>query len=97
MTRETAIGRLMARMLDESEVYWGSSWGDEYQMWECEPASRPMLDEDPPEPTKLKELASIAGGWFVWSEDEEDIEFVPMDRWLLMYDQWRARPWSGSK
>lgn len=90
MTRETAIGRLLARMLEESELRWGSSWPDECRMWESEFDPRSPLDEDASEPTRLKELASIAGGWFVWRGEEGGIWFVPMGQWLRMYEQWKA-------
>lgn len=93
MTRETAIGQLLRLMAEESETNWCCSWGPQHEfvLWASvvgdEPESGKGWVEDP---GRLKELASLAGGWLAWSEEADDVEFVPMGQWLAMYGRYRV-------
>jgi hypothetical protein len=91
MGRETAAARLLKLMEDEAEDTWASSWvpEHEYMLWAG------VVGDDPrnsygasSEPARLEELAKLANGWFTWNDETDEVEFVPMGRWLLLYRQY---------
>ena len=92
MTRETAIGLLLSLMDEESHVrasHWGAN--HEYILWahvvdEASESERFFAFDT----ARLRELANVANGWFVWKDEPADVEFVELDRWLEMYAQQRA-------
>lgn len=90
--RETAAAQLLRLMEEESEDNWATSWerDHEYMLWAS------VVGDDPgeirggsSEPARLKELAALADGWFAWAKELDDVEFLPMGRWLVMYRQYR--------
>ena len=104
MTRETAIGHLLRLMTEEAEAQWSTSWGPDHEhiLWAV------LTGDDlgsargwASEPALLKELAAAANGWFAWSDAAKDVEFVPMERWLVMYRQYvearRSKPSGGGR
>ena len=91
MCRETAIAHLLRLMEDESEDNWASSWAEEheYMLWASVVGDAPRVRRGgSSDPARLKELAAVANGWFAWSEEADEVEFVPMDRWLVRYRQY---------
>ncbi len=95
MGRETAIAHLLRLMEDESEFSWASTWAPqhEYMLWASVVGDELTAgDVGSSEPARLKDLATLAGGWFAWSEEADEVEFVPMHLWLTMYRKYREAP-----
>ena len=91
VARATATAQLLRLMEDESEDNWAMGWAPdlEYMLWAS------VVGDDPGEvrggsadPARLKKLADLANGWFARPEEADEVGFVPMDRWLVMYRQY---------
>jgi hypothetical protein len=81
--RARAADHLLLLMEEISEEEWGAGWmtGLERVLWE--------RTRDPRRADKgtqlLRELAALADGWWVWTED--DRRFVPLAEWLPLYTE----------
>jgi hypothetical protein len=87
------LGQLMS---DISEEAFCARWMDqlEYDLWEAINGGRrkyglkygqiTLSDE---QITRLRELSSRLGGW-VWFNDDLGSEFIEIERWRVMYEQW---------
>ena len=71
-------------------------FGNEYRLW-CQVVQDPVVAgevHDFPVYTWLRELAAVAGGWFVWphpSPPGEGPWFLPMCDWLPIYEERRRK------
>ena len=87
-----AVG-LMALMAGLSEEHWCAGWlsGLEYSLWrvrECE--AHPVPDSvagfgmgkiTDRQRDLLRLLSDEAGGWWVWPEDADEQQFIPLADW----------------
>lgn len=101
-SRETAAARLLRLMDEDAEFNWASSWvpEHEYMLW-----ASVVGDESghrnggATEPELMRDLAKAADGWFTTPDGADEVEFVPMDRWLILYRQYverrRSKPDTG--
>jgi hypothetical protein len=89
MSRETAAARLLLSMLDDSANWDSESMpGQPYMLWASIAGSEPNGGRvGSSERRGLKELAALANGWFIWPEQADEADFVPMDRWLFIFRQ----------
>lgn len=94
--QEYAQELLLRTMKDYNEYHWWSSgWLDglEYDLWSfvCGDVDsmwdtsfgRGLKESDR---DRLLTLAVDAGGWYYWSENKDDVLFIPMAKWLDLYD-----------
>jgi hypothetical protein len=80
---------LLQLMSDISEDCWCAGWllDLEFFLWEAITTGKSDfgwgLSE--PELARLKHLHQMAGGWWIWAEDEKTNRFVPTEEWLALY------------
>jgi hypothetical protein len=84
------LGQLMS---DISEEAYCAGWMDqlEYDLWEAihggsRKYGRAMLTDE--EVSRLRELSLRLGGWVWFNDDVGMEEFVELERWRVMYEQW---------
>jgi hypothetical protein len=92
---ETAKALLRHVMEWDSEESTCAGWisDNEFRLW-CQVVRDPVVAgevEDLPEYTWMRELAEVAGGWWVWPDEprEEELCFISMSEWLPIYEQHR--------
>jgi hypothetical protein len=88
LNRSHARKLLFALMSYISEERYAAGWliGLEFILWE-EALRRSGPALFPYERAGLRTLASLAGGWWMWSDSEV---FVSMGRWLVIYRRHQA-------
>lgn len=93
-SRETAAALLLRLMDEDAEFNWAASWvpEHEYMLWAS------VIDDEfgsghgeASEPGLMRDLAKAADGWFTMPDGADEVEFVPMDRWLSLYRQYVER------
>jgi hypothetical protein len=97
--RETAAAQLLRLMEQESRYNWSSRWGSEheYMLWASVVGDEPKVGRGrSSDPARLMELATLAHGWFSWREELDDVEFVSMGPWVVLYRQYREAQKSES-
>ena len=82
--------QLSSYMSDLSERAWYAGWmsGLEYALWKAVvdgPSQYGRLYITRNEIAKLNELSHACGGWVVF-DDTDGPTFVPLERWILMYE-----------
>ena len=88
LAEEGARYGLLCLMTGISEGYWCAGWmsGLEYSLWKAHSGdafySHYYTDR---QKTLLRLLAEEAGGWWVWSDKEQEPKFLRMDDWLARF------------
>jgi len=82
-------------MEDISEDYWCAGWLNdlEFTLWKAVTTGNldfgwGMRESDL---IRLKHLHEMAGGWWMWADDEENRRFVPTEEWLRIYAEKMAK------
>jgi hypothetical protein len=80
---------LLGLMRDISENCWCAHWlnGLEFTLWDAMLTGNDNLGFGirECELVRLKHLHDMAGGWWIWANDEEDQRFVTTEEWLEIY------------
>lgn len=94
MSQDLHWRELAEEMSRTSEEAFFAGWMDglEYRLWEAVHGgprkygqivlTRERLD-------RLQELSSRLGGWVWFNDDKELEEFLPIEQWLPLYEQWQ--------
>ena len=86
-TLQRALANEMSRL---SEECYCAGWmtGLEYQLWEVVLGSRTeygLHQFTSEEITGLRELSALCGGWIVWSDEEQEEVFIPIEKWEAIF------------
>ena len=89
---ELARDALAKTMSDISEECWFAGWmkGNEVALWtslktgDREYGATEIQESDL---ARLKHLHELAGGWWIWPDDEDHPRFVPTNEWLGIFDK----------
>ncbi len=93
--KRSAMDALPAYMSEISEECYCAGWLDRlpYILWKFTvegPGSFGQGEVTAEMIDRLKRLAELCGGWFVWDDSEPNWRgFVPMDEWLVEYERER--------
>lgn len=97
LSAEAARALLLRVMRDDSEASYCAGWvsGNEFRLW-CQVVRDPVVAGELREAIlcqPLRELAAVAGGWWVWPEESTQSEpsFLTMSEWLPIYEAHRQR------
>ena len=93
--REYARDLLLREMVEISRKHFGTLWAPdlEFQIWRAIEDGPVSLDER--EVDRLEELAEIAGGWFQYLGQPEEIgqgaepDFIVLEEWERTYAEYR--------
>jgi hypothetical protein len=89
---ELAKDTLLRMMSDFSQDYWCAGWlsGLEFTLWDAM-RNGPMDSEweqlEERDLNRMKSLHELAGGWWIWDDNEIGNRFVTTDEWLKIYSQ----------
>jgi hypothetical protein len=82
---------LLRMMLDLSEDCWCAHWmyGLEFTLWKAMLTGKasPGFGMRECDLIRLKHLHEMAGGWWIWTEDEESQRFMSNEEWLKIYNE----------
>ncbi|MBP8291727.1 MAG: hypothetical protein KAX65_03070 [Caldilineaceae bacterium] len=88
--QDFAKGALLRTMGDLSEHHWCAGWltGTEYFLWSAvesnQPAAWGMDELRQGDIDNLRVLRELAGGWWVWADEEAGEKFVSLDEMRQM-------------
>lgn len=79
-----------------SEEIYHAGWLDdlEFRLWrdsEFGTSHEGPFEIDDDQAGKLRELSRLCGGWIAWSDSLGGPEWIPLERWLPLYQRWAER------
>jgi hypothetical protein len=89
-------------MIDISDRHWAAGWmmDLEYNLWDAvlrgpkQYGDEVIAREDIEALTRLSEKTN---GWFWWSKEAEEEQFIPLDEWKQHYADWVVRQEQSQK
>lgn len=87
---------LAERMSQISEEAFFAGWMDdlEFHLWDAIHGGSRKYGQVTLTQTQLdglRQLSGRLGGWVCFGDDEGVEDFVPLDRWVVLYDQWKRK------
>ncbi len=96
MIDKTDWRKLAKEMSDVSEEAFYAGWMDEleFRLWEAvlggpQKYGQIVLSEE--RLKRLRKMSDALGGWVWYNNDVGLEEFVTLERWLILYDEWLQR------
>lgn len=88
MDEQKITADLLRKLMSEiSEEHWCAGWlgGLEYTLWDAVVGKRKDICSSE-EVEQLKYLSGKCGGWIIWDEQAKGERFVPIEKWLSLYE-----------
>lgn len=88
--QEGAALGLLALMTGLSEACWFAGWatGLEFWLWDIAPGERGVTER---QVALLRLLSDEADGWWVWNDEADRPEFLPLDTWKQRVEEIHGR------
>ena len=100
-TDEVIRDSLLYLMRDISEFTYCAGWmmALEFALWSAVQTGNCNYGIGIPESdlARLKSLHEMAGGWWIWQDEEEQERFVTTEEWLPIYADWVSKNRSQKK